>query len=259
MRVVDLSLPLDNNAAWAPWWMRTNVRRFGHRLGRLAMRLLFGISRRQLATGLGWANETLALSTHGTTHLDAPWHYGPTCEGQPAKTIDRIPLAWCYANGVVLDLRHKPDGEAIAVDDLTTALHRIRYAIRPMDIVLIHTGNDRFFGTPDYFTRGSGMSAAATRFILDHGVKVTGIDSWTWDAPLSAAARHVKRQGRAGATFWEAHHVGVEKEYCHLEQLTNLAALPPTGFTVCCFPLKVAGGSAGPARVVAMIGDETRR
>lgn len=154
---------------------------------------------------------------------------------------------------MVLDLRHMRDGEKIAVDDITAALHRIRYALKPMDIVLIHTGNDRFFGTPDYFTRGCGMSAAATRFILDHGVKMTGIDSWSWDVPLPVAARDMRRRGGGEATFWEAHHVGVEKEYCHLEQLTNLAALPPTGCTVCCFPLKVARGSAGPARVVAIL------
>ena len=49
------------------------------------------------------------------------------------------------------------------------------------------------------------------------------------------------------------HLVGLEKEYCHMERLTNLDKLPRNGFTLSCFPLKVARGSAGPARVVAMI------
>ena len=47
----------------------------------------------------------------------------------------------------------------------------------------------------------------------------------------------------------------MDKEYCHLERLTNLDQLPSTGFKLCCFPLKVEGGSAGPARVVAIIED----
>lgn len=47
----------------------------------------------------------------------------------------------------------------------------------------------------------------------------------------------------------------MEHEYCQIERLANLAALPPTGFTVSCFPLKVVGGSAGPARVVALLDD----
>ncbi|WP_241489263.1 hypothetical protein [Chryseobacterium indologenes] len=53
--------------------------------------------------------------------------------------------------------------------------------------------------------------------------------------------------------FWEAHRVGIKKEYLHMEQLTNLSALPPSGFKVCVFPLKIVGGSAASARVVAMI------
>ena len=119
MRFIDLSVPLDNNASWAPWWARTHVTRRNHRFGCLAMWLLFRVTPRHLRTGLGWANDEIQLSTHGTTHLDAPWHYGPTSEGRPAKTIDQIPLEWCYGPGVVLDLRHKADGEAVTVDDLS--------------------------------------------------------------------------------------------------------------------------------------------
>jgi len=47
----------------------------------------------------------------------------------------------------------------------------------------------------------------------------------------------------------------VDKEYCQIERLTNLDKLPPIGFKVCAFPLKVVGGSAGPARVVAIVDD----
>jgi kynurenine formamidase len=77
MRLVDLSVPLEDNAAWAPWWLRVRVRRQDHRFGRMAIRWLFGLSPRYLRTGLGWANEEIRLSTHATTHLDAPWHYAP--------------------------------------------------------------------------------------------------------------------------------------------------------------------------------------
>jgi kynurenine formamidase len=65
-------------------------------------------------------------------------------------------------------------------------------------------------------------------------------------------ARRAKETGRRDL-FWEAHFLGVEKEYCHMERLANLDQLPRTGFTVCAFPLKVKGGSAGPARVVALV------
>ncbi len=252
MRFIDLSVPLDNNRDWAPWWARTRVRRQGHRFGAFVVRLLFGIAPRHLRDGLGWANDEIRLSTHGTTHLDAPWHYAPTCEGRPAKTIDQVPLEWCYGPGVKLDMRHKADGAAVTVDDVRQALARIDHALRPGEIVLIHTANDRFWGTLDYFTRGSGMSAEATTWLVRQGIKVTGIDSWGWDVPLPVAAARTKHGGRTDA-FWQAHYVGADHEYCHLERLTNLGALPDRGFTVCCFPLKVRGGSAGPARVVAIV------
>lgn len=252
MRLVDLSVTLDNDQGWAPWWARNKVKRQGHGFGALAVRLLFRLAPRYLRGGLGWANDVITLSTHGTTHLDAPWHYAPTAEGRPARTIDQVPLQWCFSDGVVLDMRHKGDGEAVEPADLEAELARIGYVIKPLDIVLIRTGNDRYLGSPDYFTRGSGVSAAATRWLLEQGVKVTGIDSWGWDVPLPGMARRAREGGR-GDYFWEAHYVGIEREYCHLERLTNLGALPPHGFRVCCFPLKVKGGSAGPARVVAMV------
>ena len=58
-------------------------------------------------------------------------------------------------------------------------------------------------------------------------------------------------------TAHQLSYVGVENEYCHMERLANLGGLPTTGFTICEFPLKVKGGSAGPARVVAIIEEAT--
>ena len=61
------------------------------------------------------------------------------------------------------------------------------------------------------------------------------------------------KQNNDADYFWEAHLVGQHKEYCHIEQLVNLDALPLAGFKVAVFPLKIVGASAAPARVVAMI------
>ena len=49
------------------------------------------------------------------------------------------------------------------------------------------------------------------------------------------------------------YRVGIDLEYCHIEKLANLRALPaPFGFTVACFPVKLTRGSAGWSRVVAI-------
>jgi kynurenine formamidase len=62
-------------------------------------------------------------------------------------------------------------------------------------------------------------------------------------------AEEAKRRELPGI-FWAAHQADLA--YSQIERLVNLGALPPNGFTVACFPLKVVGGSAGPARVVAI-------
>jgi kynurenine formamidase len=52
--------------------------------------------------------------------------------------------------------------------------------------------------------------------------------------------------------FWEGHLVGLDHEYVHMEQLTNLKTLPASGFKLAVFPLKIKGGSSAPARVVTI-------
>lgn len=252
MPIIDLSDTLENNRSWSPWWARNSVKYQDHKFGRFAIWLLFKITPKYLRNGLGWANEEIKLSTHGTTHMDAPWHYGPTSEGKPAKTIDRIPLEWCYGDGVVLDLRHKKDGEEITIEDLKLSLQKVSYTLKPFDIVLIQTGNDRWLGTREYFTRGCGVSAEATAWLIDRGIKVMGIDSWGWDIPLHLQAKKAKASGR-NDVFWAAHYVGIDKEYCQLERLTNLDRLPSHGFKIAAFPLKIKRASAAPARVVAIL------
>src|SRR5262245_43623866 len=144
MPIIDLSVALDNDADWAPWYARNKGRRQGHPFGAKVIWWLFGIGKKHLRTGLGWANDTIKLSTHGTTHVDAPWHYAPTSEGRPAKTIDEVPLEWCHGPGVRLDMRHlDAAGPAVSVADLEAALTKIGHELKAGEIVLIQTGNDR--------------------------------------------------------------------------------------------------------------------
>ncbi len=192
----------------------------------------------------GWATEIWThFGTHDSTHVDAPWHYNSTVGGQRAQTIDELPLEWFFNSGVVLDMRHKADGDAVTVTDAQAELARIDYTLKPLDIVLIHTGRDAFYNQPDYIFRGPGVTAEATRWFYEQGVRVMGIDAWGWDAPLDREATAALTQQEQGI-FWAAHQCDLP--YSQIERLVNLGALPPHGFTVACFPLKVQGGSAGP-------------
>lgn len=252
MKIIDLSKSIQYNPG-DPSFMKVKIKHKPHRKAKWLLRL-FGLPFRLFPKGFtGWADDSIQkMGVHSTTHIDAPWHYAPTCEGKPAKTIDQVPLDWCYGDGIVIDMKHKPDYEAITVSDIQQFLRENKLEIKPGMIVLIKTGRDKDMGTKKFFTNGTGMSAEATRWLIDQGVKVMGIDQWGWDLPLPYLIKKAKETNNS-ELFWEAHLVGRDKEYCHMEQLTNLDALPYTGFKVAVFPLKIVGASAAPARVVAMI------
>jgi len=258
-RFVDLSLSIESGLPSDPPMMIPKIDYVDHMQGAEQMKDFFpGVTPDQLPGGMGWAVELLTLATHSGTHLDAPYHYHPTMDkGKLSLTIDEIPLEWCFSNGVVLDFRRKADGERIRVGDIEEELKRIKYKIRPFDIVLIQTGADAAWGTPAYLTKGAGMDRESTLFLTEKGVKVVGIDAWSWDRPLPFLAKEFKETGDP-RVIWEAHFAGIEIGYCHMEKLANLSAIgKPRGFKICCFPIKVKKASAGWVRPVAII-DERR-
>jgi kynurenine formamidase len=251
IKFIDLSIPIESVPS-DPEFMIPQLEYTDHQGGLVSAQELLGCRPEDLPLGLGWAVEKIVLSTHSGTHLDAPWHYAPVSEGKKAKTIDQIPLEWCYGNGVVLDFRRKKAGALITVKDLEKALKKIRYRIKPRDIVLIMTGADRYWGKPEYLVKGCGMGRESTLWVLEQGVKVVGIDAWSWDRPLPFLKKEFSEKKDA-TILWAAHFAGIEKEYLHIEKMANLNKLPSHGFTLVCFPVKIKSASAGWARPVAIV------
>jgi kynurenine formamidase len=250
VKILDLSVPLEESPSEP---LPVKVAHEPHEQGVKRMGTFFGCSQQDLPEGLGWANDSLTLGAHAGTHVDAPWHYSPTSAGKRARTIDEMPLDWFYHDGVVLDMRHKPCGSGVTVEDLKKALTKIDYEIKSWDIVMIQTGADKLWGKVEYFDAGCGMTRESTLWLIEQGVRVMGIDAWGWDRPFWAIKEEFARTGDK-SLLWGAHFVGRDKEYCHIEKLANLDKLPkPFGFKVVCFPVKLAGGSAGWVRVAAII------
>lgn len=246
---IDLSVPIE--AVPSEPFMPT-VQHHGHKEGAQVMCGMFGCRADDLPEGLGWANDTVTLISHAGTHVDAPWHFFPRTEGRRAITIDEAPLDWFYGPGVVLDFTGKPEGSVISDDEMAEAEGLCGKGIEKGDIVLIRTDADKLWGKKEYFDAGCGMGREATLWLIERGVKVMGIDAWGWDRPFKYMKEEYERT-KDGGKIWEAHFVGIDHEYCHIEKLANLDKLPPHGFTVMCFPVSIKGGSAGWSRVVAMI------
>lgn len=197
--------------------------------------------------------EIVHASVHMGTHVDAPFHYGSASEGKPSKKISDVPLEWCYGNGVVLDFTHMKYPENITKPDVVAALKKISTTLKPKDIVLIYTGGDKALGTPDYVNKYVGMMPDALTYILDSGVKMIGIDTIGLDRPCFEMFKEFL-DTKDKEKIWPCHFLGRKREYCHMERMGNLGAIPkPTGFKVACFPVKVRDAGAGWVRAVAII------
>ncbi|OQO70284.1 cyclase [Enterococcus villorum] len=254
MQLIDLSITIENNLPSDPQEMIPKITYIDHEKSVADMLRFFGKAKKEdLPNGLAWAIEKIQLTTHSGTHLDAPYHYHPTMDkGKPAWTIDQIPLDWCHGDGVVLDFSDKPDGHKLTIEDFEEALATINYQLKEKDIVLIRTGADQHWGTLNYLVSGCGVGREATLWLLNHGIRVLGTDAWSWDRPLPYIAKEFDETGDP-SIIWEGHFAGIEKAYCHLEKLTNLDKLPPTGFKISCYPIKIKNASAGWVRAVALL------
>jgi len=256
-RFIDLSITLCNDVVSDPPFMRPKIDYVAHGETMAEANHFFpGVAAEQMPGGEGFAAaETITLSTHNGTHLDAPWHFHPTQDGgQPALTIDEVPLEWCFQPAVKLDFRHLPDGHVVTAAEVEAELARIGHALQPLDIVLINTAAGKALGDSDFLSRGCGMGYEATIYLTSRGVRVTGTDAWSWDAPFVHTAAKVAETGDT-SLIWEGHKAGRDIGYCHLEKLHNLEVLPAHGFIVSCFPHKIKGASAGWTRAVAIIED----
>jgi kynurenine formamidase len=252
-RIVDLSVPLEAGIASDPPMALPKIDYLDHQKTVAQILPFFpGLTKDQLPNGEGWAVEHLSISTHNGTHLDAPYHYASTMNnGERAITIDEVPLEWCFNPGIKLDFRHMEDGYVATAGDVEAELKRIGHDLRPFDIVVVNTAAGARYGQPDYVARGCGMGREATLWLLERGVRVTGTDAWSWDAPFIHTAKKFA-QTYDPKLIWEGHRAGMEIGYCHIEKLGNLDQLPPNGYEIACFPFKIKAASAGFTRAVAI-------
>jgi kynurenine formamidase len=189
------------------------------------------------------ASYLVVQNDHVGSHCDARKHIVPDAGGP-----ETIPLEYCYSDGVLLDFTHRAPGDIISAADVEEALAKIEYEVKERDIVLIHTGAGAYNTEERYRTDHPGMSAEATRWLIERGVRMMGCDAITFDPPVWAMFEKKK--------FWEAHRVMWDEEYWHLENLMNLDQIGrPHSFTLSVLPVKWVGTTAAPVRAVAIVED----
>jgi kynurenine formamidase len=213
---------------------------------------IFACERHHLPDGQGWGSEQLRMNSHIGTHVDAPLHYGLTCEGKPARTIEQISLDELYCPALVLDLRDKIDGNEITVEMLKAALRENRGTPGEGCALLLRTGQERYTVADEGLYDYPGMTRDSTLFLGSLGARVLGTDALGWDRPFHVMRQAFRATGDA-SQIWDGHFAGREREVFIVQQLDNLKSVPSHGFHVGFFPIKLAHCSAAPARVVAFV------
>lgn len=266
MQIIDLSLPIDEKVFEVH---RVAIERVSHKDGvekfnRLIMgktlkgkiQYLLGkriLKKEDLPDEEFLSLEVVRSPVHIGTHLDYSFHYGSQSEGRPSKTAEEIPLEYCFCDGVRLPLTHKKPNELITAQDLVEALKKIQYTLKPLDIVLLHTGADKFYSSPKYFSEYPGVDISTIDFLLDRGIKIFGVDTMGIDRPYKFMLKEFLDEKKP---LYPAHFYGRKREFIHIERLSHLEKLPDFGFRVICFPVKIKGTGAAWARVAAIIGGE---
>src|SRR5690625_1946587 len=200
-RFVDLSIYLENDVLSDPPMLAPKIEYQTHKdTVKEFTGLLPGTSPEDFPEGEAAASEWVRLTTHSGTHLDAPWHFHSTMdnklgEAKPSMTIDEVPLEWCFQPGVKLDYRRFPDGCVVTAADVEEELERIEHTLKPLEIVVINTRAGSRYGHDDYVNSGCGMGYEATMYLLERGVRLTGTDAWSWDAPFSYTAERFAETG----------------------------------------------------------------
>ena len=197
--------------------------------------------------GYWYASGSFASPEHLGTHLDAPIHFG---EGR--WTSAEIPTSRLMAPSAVIDISAKAadDLDAQLTPEDIDAWEQRNGPLEAGMIVLVHSGWDSrwpdanaYYGTEtptDVSTlHFPGVSPEGAEVLVQRGIAGVGIDTASIDPGSSSDFR--------------AHQILAAANIFNLENLTGLGALPERGFTVIAMPMKIADGTGGPARVIAVV------
>ena len=234
VKVVDLTYAFDEKTIYWP----TSPTTF--QLNRLSYGKTEG--------GYFYASNAFCTPEHGGTHLDAPIHFA---EGK--RTADQIPVEQLIGPAVVIDVSAKaaadPDYRLTAED--VRAWETKNGAIPKDSIVLLRTGwgkrwpdRKRYLGDDKPGDASNlhfpSYGAEAARYLVEQRkVKALGVDTASID--YGPSKDFIVHQIAGGANI------------PGLENVANLEEFPETGAWIIALPMKIAGGSGGPVRVVALV------
>ena len=204
----------------------------------------------EVAGGYYYASNRLEMPEHGGTHIDAPIHFS-----RDGKTLDEIPIEQLVGAGVRINVT----GSCVRDRDYLVAVRDFEEweaahgRIPDHAVVLVETGYGQFWPSRKEYLgtelRGEngvrslhfpGLHPDAAAWLMrERQVKAVGIDTASIDYGQS--------------TTFETHVALLSKNVPVFENLAELQRLPDRGFDVIALPMKIAGGTGGPLRIIAVL------
>lgn len=215
---------------------------------------------------LSGASGVIVCMEHSGTHIDAICHqsdhltlYGgvPVTEAEGAGgfsqlAIEEVPPI--VGRGVLLDVPRALDREELApgyeitAADLQRCCSHQGIEIQPGDVVLVRTGNARYWHDPERYLAGPGVAGNGSLWLAEQGVRAVGADNMAWDVigvvdpeVGSHLPGHLELLARRGIYLIEN------------LMLEELAAAEVKEFTFVCTPLKFVGATGSPVRPIALV------
>jgi kynurenine formamidase len=183
-----------------------------------------------LAEGARTNGQALRMSGHSGTHIDAPLHVF-----DEMASIETIAAERFVGPGVALSVV-KEACDPVSAADLEQAA---RGQIRAGDMVLLHTGWDRFYGDPVYLTDYPSLTMDAADWLIERRVKLIALDMLSPDLPSNR---------RPPDAQLVVHRRLLGNDVLIAENLTGLAAVVGRRLQVYALPLKIAEGDGAPSR-----------
>jgi kynurenine formamidase len=210
------------------------------------------------------ASGVVVMPEHSGTHIDALSHQAENLVLHGGAHIDTgvqtstgfkvhgiETMAPLVGRGVLLDAARDgrlPPDHTISRQDLERAATAAGVEVRAGDVVLVRTGFGALWGDPDQYLKAAGVSAGASRWLVDVGVRAVGADNMAWDVISSKADPEV------GVTL-PGHLLLLVRAGIPIIENLNLEELAAAGvheFAFVCLPLKMRGATGSPVRPIAL-------
>jgi arylformamidase len=245
-RVIDLTIPIESNMPGIP-----GIKTYADNPSKVdVVAAITEAQKAQLAAEGMTLNSNIAVNgrsmisvlsilVHNGTHIDAPRHM--LDKGAP---IDQMPIGALVKEGVLINLPGKGPNSVVTVRDIEES----GVALGPDRIPVIHTGfTEKTWGKPEFWTQMPYLEAGVGALLASKGVPAVALDVF----PEKPLWRGVKLDP---GEVWVANHLALfEKGIPLIQFVTNVSQIGANRFVLVALPLKIKGGDASPARVVALV------